>query len=123
MSAFNFRIDPETKDYALDGAGAFELDATAQTPIVLQLLDARGLWWAEIRLGSNLARVFSGTLPSDPAQALRAVIVEALQAFVRSGRLRTFSVVIDEDALPLAATVTAVDGDSQPIQLTVQPVG
>lgn len=123
MGAFNFRIDPETRDYVLDGAGSFELDATAQTPMVLQLLDARGQWWAEIRLGSNLARVFTGTLPSDPAQALRAVVVEALQAFVRSGRLRTFSVSIDEEALPLAATVTAVDGDSQPIQLTVQPVG
>jgi hypothetical protein len=123
MGAFNFRIDPETHDYVLDSAGALEIDATAQTPMVLQLLDARGKWWAEIRLGSNIARVFRGALPSRPADALRAVIVEALLVFVRSGRLRTFSVAIDETSLPLTATVAAVDGDSQPLQLTVQPVG
>jgi hypothetical protein len=121
--AFNFRIDPETKDYVIDGAGSFELDATAQTPMVLQLLEERGRWWAELRLGSNVARVFRGIVPSDPAQALRAVIVEALQAFVRAGRLRTFSVTVDEAAVPLMATVVAVDGDAQPIRFTVQPVG
>jgi phage gp46-like protein len=123
MSGFNFRIDPDTKDYVLTASGSFELDPTAQTPMVLQLLDARGQWWAELRLGSNVARVFRGAQPDNPAQALRAVIVEALQVFVRSGRLRTFSVTVDEDTVPLVATVTAVDGDSQAIQLTVVPVG
>ncbi len=123
MSGFNFRIDPTTLDYVLDASGSFELDATAQTPMVLQLLDERGRWWADLKVGSNIARTFRGTLPSTPAEALRAGIMEALLVFVRSGRLRTFRVAIDEVAWPLSATVTAVDGDSQPIELRIQPVG
>ena len=52
---------------------------------------------------------------------MRADITEALQPFVRSGRLRTFTVSVDE--VTIVASVTAVDGDSQPIELSVKPVG
>jgi phage gp46-like protein len=122
MDGFNFRVNTETRDYELDDAGGIVRDYTAQTALVLQLLDERGRWWGNLRQGSNIAQSFRGQPPSNPSSALRAAIVEALQPLVRSGRLRTFSVAI-EDIVPLRATVTAVDGDSQPVQLTVQPVG
>jgi phage gp46-like protein len=119
---FNFRINPETRDYELDASGSFVRDYTAQTPMVLQLLDERGAWWGNVQLGSRIKSRFRGRPPSSPAEALRADIIEALQPFVRSGRLRTFSVRV-EDTSPLSAFVTAVDGDSQPVELSLQPVG
>jgi phage gp46-like protein len=123
MAGFNFRVSPETHDYELDAAGGLVRDYTAQTSLVLQLLDERGRWWGDLRLGSNIAASFRGQPPSNPPSALRAAIVEALQPLVRARRLRTFSVAIDEGSTPLRATITAVDGDSQPVQLTLQPVG
>lgn len=122
MADFNFYVDPETGDYVLDATGNFVLDRTAQTPMLLQLREERGRWWGNRQTGSRIASRFRGRPPSAPAEALRADIIEALRPLVRAGVLRTFTVHV-ADEVPLRATVTAVDGSSQAVQLTVAPVG
>lgn len=124
MAGFNYQIAPETGDYTIEG-GQFVADRTARTPMILGLLDEAGRWWGDLEIGSEIAEVLRGQPPADPASALQDATERALAKLQELGRLASFAVEVEFDALgrPLI-TVDAIDGGSGlPVRLTVQPVG
>lgn len=117
---YSYRIDPQSGDYVFED-GTFALDSTAQTPMVLALMDDRGAWWGGLDLGSEIRAILQGVPPADAPAALRDATLRALQGLVDQQRITALAVSVTETA-PYVITVTATDGGTgNPIVVTHQP--
>lgn len=121
----NLHIDPVTRDYTMDSRGELTTDETALTPIVLTLMGYRGLWWADLNLGSRIRALMSGSPPADPASAVRAAAEEALRDLVDAGSLTAFEVSVESDpGVPgrVVVRVDAVDARGRAVEVELPVV-
>jgi phage gp46-like protein len=118
MPGSDLVIDPVTRDFVDDGAGDWEETTTLMPQIRHQVLDHRGLWFADPEAGSDVY-----TIPRKANRItftrVQDAVRDALQVFVDAGQAEDLSVEITRDQYGrLCWESTLVDAQHGELDLT-----